>query len=215
MSDTEEASKDEQHLVKEIDKEMNKLKYFLEETEELIEIKDYTEMEIVNKRARNIITNLSDLVSQTEELKIEGGLSSRSVRQWKKDIKSKYAALVKDNDRLQKCLGDREEEITQRKEDLKWNQQIEDKRRLYELREKQQHEREWWKQKLEGELRVAEKKLEMEKTTVSSSTKLPKLMITPFKGTAGDWVRFENMFLSKLMPSRFLMKRNSGIFSNL
>ena len=113
MSDTEEASKDEQHLVKEIDKEMNKLKYFLEETEEMIEIKDYTEMEIVNKRARNIITNLSDLVSQTEELKIEGGLSSRSVRQWKKDIKSKYAALVKDNDRLQKCLGDREEEITQ------------------------------------------------------------------------------------------------------
>ena len=64
MSDGEEASEDEQRLVKEIDKEINKLKYFLEETEEL-EIKDYTEIEIVNKRAGNIITNLSDLVSQT------------------------------------------------------------------------------------------------------------------------------------------------------
>ena len=64
MSDREEASEDEQRLVKEIDKEINKLKYFLEETEEL-EIKDYTEIEIVNKRAGNIITNLSDLISQT------------------------------------------------------------------------------------------------------------------------------------------------------
>ena len=77
MSDGEEgsSSEDEQCLVKEIDKEINKLKYFLEETEELIEIKDYTEMEIVNKRAENIITKLSDLVSQTKELKIEQGLS--------------------------------------------------------------------------------------------------------------------------------------------
>ena len=74
MSDGEEASEEEQRFVKEIDKEINKLRYFLEETEELIEIKDYTEMEIVNKRAGNIITTLSDLVSQTEELKIEGGL---------------------------------------------------------------------------------------------------------------------------------------------
>ena len=49
MSDGEEASEDEQRLVKEIDKEINKLKYFLQETEELTKIKDYTEMEIVNK----------------------------------------------------------------------------------------------------------------------------------------------------------------------
>ena len=47
----------------------------------------------------------------------------------------------------------------------------------------------------EAELLVAEKKLEMEKTAVSSTTKLPKLKITPFKGTTGDWIRFENMFL--------------------
>ena len=199
MSDGEEASEDEQRLVKEIDKEISNLRYFLEETKELIEIKDYTEMEIVNKRAGNIITTLSDLVSQTEELKIERGLSPRSVRQWKKDIKAKYAALNNDNEKLRKCLSDREEEITRRKEDLKRNQQMEDERRLYELHERQQqHEREWWKEKLEGEMRIAEKKLEMEKTAVSSTTKLPKLKITPFKGTAGDWVRFENMFLTQV-----------------
>ena len=40
--------------------------------------------------------------------------------------------------------------------------------------------------------------LQMEKTAVSSTIKLPKLKITPFKGTAGDWVRFENMFLTQV-----------------
>ena len=61
---------------------------------------------------------------------------------------------------------------------------MEDERRLYVLREKQQeHERELCKEKLEAELLVAEKKLDMEKTAVSSTTKLRKLKITPFKGT--------------------------------
>ena len=126
-----------------------------------------------------IIAKLSDLISQTEELKIERGLSPRTVRQWRKDIKSKYAASVSENERLRKCLDDREEEITRQKEDLKREQQLEDERRLYVLREKQQeHERELWKEKLEAELLVAEKKLEMEKTAVSSTTKLKLKMNT-------------------------------------
>ena len=98
MSDSEEPS-DEERLIKEIDKEIDKVKYFMEEIDELIEIQDYSEMEIVNKRAVKIITKLSDLISQTEELKIERGLSPRTVRQWKKDIKSKYAASVSKNER--------------------------------------------------------------------------------------------------------------------
>ena len=66
------------------------------------------------------------------------------------------------------------------------------------MRTKQQeHERELWKEKLEDEVNTcSKKKLEMEKTAVSSTTELPKLKITPFKGTAGEWVRFENMFLT-------------------
>ena len=53
MSDDEEASEEQQCLVKEIDKEINKDKYFLEE-EELFEIKDFTDMEITIKRAERI-----------------------------------------------------------------------------------------------------------------------------------------------------------------
>ena len=62
---------DEQHLEVEKQKEINKLKYFLEETDNFIQIKDYTEMEIVTKRAEKIADRLSDLISHAEELKID------------------------------------------------------------------------------------------------------------------------------------------------
>ena len=159
MSDSEELSDGAQRLIKEIDVEVDKVKYFMDEIEELIESQDYTEKEIANKRAMKIIAKLSDLISQTEELKIERVLSPWTVRQWRKDIRSKYAASVSDNERLRKCLDDRKEEITQRKEDLKWEQQLEDERRLYVLRTKQQeHERELWKQKLEDEFNTCSRK---------------------------------------------------------
>ena len=138
MSGSEELSDGAQRLIKEIDKEIDEVKYFMDEIEEMIESQDYTEMEKANKRAMKIIAKLSDLISQTEELKIERGLSPRTVRQWRKDNKSKYAVFVSDNERLRKCLDDRKEEITRRKEDLKREQQLEDERRLYVLRTKQQ-----------------------------------------------------------------------------
>ena len=39
MSDSEEPSDEEQRLIKEIDKEIDKVNYFMEEIEELIEIR--------------------------------------------------------------------------------------------------------------------------------------------------------------------------------
>jgi hypothetical protein len=38
----------------------------------------------------------------------------------------------------------------------------------------------------------------MEKASKSPQAKLAKLTITSFKGTASDWVRFENMFLTQV-----------------
>ena len=102
MSDHEETHEheDEQRLENEIYKEINKLTYFLEETDELIQARDYTEMEIASKRAEKIIAKLSDLVAQTEEMKLDHGVSSRSVRQWKKDIKSRYSVLLDERGKL-------------------------------------------------------------------------------------------------------------------
>ena len=125
MGDHEETHEheDEQRLENDIDKEINKLTYFLEETDELIQARDYTEMEIASKRAEKIIAKLSDLVAQTEEMKLDHGASSRSVRQWKKDIKSRYSALLDERGKLVNASRNKQEElnkeIEQRKEELK------------------------------------------------------------------------------------------------
>ena len=55
-----------------------------------------------------------------------------------------------------------------------------------------------WVEKLDAELELAQKKLEIENNARATTTKLPKLRITPFKGTPTDWVRFENMFVTQV-----------------
>ena len=79
-ADTRHICEDEQKLEKEIDKEIQKLKSFLDETDELIKLRDYTEMDITNRRAEKIVGTLSDLISKVEELKIDHAVSPRSVR---------------------------------------------------------------------------------------------------------------------------------------
>ena len=52
-------------------------------------------------------------------------------------------------------------------------------------------------ERMEAELRLAEKKLEIELKTKASYSKLLELKVTPFNGTLGDWVRFSNMFTTQ------------------
>ncbi len=72
---------DEKKFEDEITKEISKLKYFLEEADELIQNKDYAEMDILDKRASKIITKLMDTIAQVEELKLDHGSTPRTVRQ--------------------------------------------------------------------------------------------------------------------------------------
>ncbi|XP_028410907.1 uncharacterized protein LOC114533565 [Dendronephthya gigantea] len=204
MSD-EEASEitnaGEQKLEGDIEKEIAKLKYFLEETNEIIEAKDYDEMEAIYNRAGKIIVKISELISQAEELKIDNGKTTRTVRQWKKETKSKYSELIVDNEKIAQQLKEKQEkaqdEAELRRLELKDKQFQQEERWRAEIREAQEdRERHLWQEKHEAELRMTQRKIEMEQTARSSTAKLPKLKITPFNGTPTDWVRFENMFLT-------------------
>ena len=68
-------------------------------------------MEIANRRAEKIVGRLSDLISQAEEMKIDHGMSARSVRQWKKDVKARHSTFTADKERVAKVLNNRQEEI--------------------------------------------------------------------------------------------------------
>ena len=152
-ADTRHSCEDKQQLEKEIDKELHELKYFLDKTDELIKLKDYKEMDIPNRRkerkAEKSVGKLSNFSSQVEGLKIDHGVSPRSVRQWKKDVKARYSTFLVDKEKLAKFLNNRQEEIDEEMErkrlEAKQEQQQEEERRLTELRSRQEeHEQRMW-----------------------------------------------------------------------
>ena len=78
-------------------------------------------------------------------------------------------------------------------------QQQEEERQAAEFRaRKEDHERQMWQEKFEAELEMTHRRLELQKNARSTTAKLPKLRITPFKCTPADWVRFSNMFVTEV-----------------
>ena len=108
-----------------------------------------------------------------------------------------------DKEKLAKFLNNRQEEIDEEMErkrsDAKQEQQREEERGLTELRlQQEEHERHMWQEKIDAELQATNKRLELEKEACSTTATLPKLIITLFKGTPTNWVRFENMFITQV-----------------
>ena len=191
---TESSEAIEKQLEVEINKEIEKLKYYLETIDESIADGDSEELKLTSKRTTAILDKLNNLVANVQELKIDQGVESqRAIRQWKKDTKDKYAQWADSMNKLSNVLAcgqkqsdnetEQQQQDTQREKEERWQ---------YELR---QREKQMWEENFAAELRMTERKIEMEKAAKCSLAKLPQLKITAFKaGTAADWVRFENMF---------------------
>ena len=179
-----------------IQKEISKLEYYLESADELIRANDVEEIKTTVRQASKITSKLSELIAQLEEIKIENGISPRTVRQWKKETKAKYAGLSSQKERLTDFLESRERQTLEETERRKWEakQQLEEAA----INERHERERKLWEQKLQAELEITEKRMELEREAKSTNAKLPKLKITPFKGTVVDWIRFENIFLTQI-----------------
>ena len=119
-------------------------------------------------------------MSKTQELKLEKEHTQRSVRQWRKDIKSRYAPLVK-REKLVKVIEESEKQAETRKLELQYSSEEKLKQEI------QQQERQLWEERLQAELVMTERKLEMER---------PTLKITPFDGPSTDWLSLENAFFN-------------------
>ncbi len=186
----------EESVQLEINKEIEKLKYYVENADETIKGGEFHEIKIINNRATTILDKINTLVANIQELKTDREEMARNVRQWKKEIKEVHKPLVENMGKLSEAYNEKERqinyEIERKKQQVKREK---DERRQREMRE---HEREMWEEKFNAELRMTEKRIEMETQAKASLAKLPRLKITPFKGTAADWVRFENMFLTQV-----------------
>ena len=153
-------------------------------------------MEAVVKQASKINDKIMDLISQLEDMKLDSGVTPRTVRQWKKGKKDSYSHSIQARDKVAEVLKANRQQIDDDLERRTWEAKREREERV--RRERQQQERELWKEKLKAELRATEQKPEMEAAAKTTHAKLPKLKITQFKGTSSDWVRFENMFSTQV-----------------
>ena len=160
MAEKEQLSEALEHLERDIDKEVTKLKYYMEPADELIENNDYLEMEIAVKQGTQIISKITDLISQLEGLKLDFGASARDVRQWKKDKKNEFAPFVQERDKISELLSTKQRQRDEEIEKQNWEAKREREERV--TREQQQREKEFREEKFRAELRVAEQKLEME-----------------------------------------------------
>jgi hypothetical protein len=139
-------------------------------------------MDILNKRAKEIINKFTDIIAQTEELKLDNGTTPRAVREWKKDVRSMYLSLVEDKEELSREIKRRQEDLERESEhrpsELKEKRQQQHVKRMAELRERQEeHARKLWEATLEAELRMTQEKMEIEKSARGTTAKLPKLKI--------------------------------------
>ena len=129
-------------------------------------------------------------------------------------MKSTYNPILEERDKLIAVLKQKQVVEAQEKEkEILRAEEIKleaEKKRLTEINQKQamfeeqaglkryRLEKEMWEEKYKAELAMVEKKLKAEKISHQDQAKLPKLQITQFNGTAVDWVRFENMFITQV-----------------
>jgi flagellar hook-associated protein FlgK len=153
MGEETRVNEDEKKFEDEINKEISKLKYFLEEADDLIENRDYAEMDILDKRAGKIINKLTDGHNSTNRgIKLDNGTTPRAVRQWKKDVRTKYLSLVEDKEQLSREVKSSQEDLErkseQRQTELEEKQQQQHERRMAELRERQEeHRQKLWEKR--------------------------------------------------------------------
>ena len=102
----------EKDLEIKLNKEIEKLKYYLEETDELIEEKVYKEIETVSKRSETILNEIYSLVSSMQKVKVDRGeYTARAIRQSKKSAKELYMPWASRLDKLQAVLTKRREDV--------------------------------------------------------------------------------------------------------
>ena len=99
----------EEKLQSEIKKEVEKLKYYVDNADEIIEEGDYNEIKIINSRTAVILDKINTLVPNAQELKIDRGETARNVRQWKKEIKESYTKLVEQMGKLTEAYNGKQQ----------------------------------------------------------------------------------------------------------
>ena len=209
-----EVTAEEKEQERKIHKEIEKLEFFIDDAEESRQNNDYEELKTLLQKCNSIHDAINELLTNLQELKLEQGkLTSRAIRQWKKELKETYAPLIDRKAELQGTLNQREKQesnaATEECLQIKHKREEEFRQKMHEK------EKELLNERIKAEIKLTEKKMEIERAEKQRHTKLPELKITPFKGTPSDWIRFENMFISQIDNSTISDEEKFGYLLEL
>lgn len=175
-----------EELNKAIETKIQLLKFTHEQAEKAIEKGNITAMERQRKTLATKVEEVHDIQVKVQERRIEKGDNLEEIQGWNTKIEDSVAAYEKavaDLDKSVKEIRDKEVEAA------KWREE----RVAAEIREKKfEEELRLEKAKLEQRFKYERKIEESRKGQVQ--TKLPKLVISKFKGTHTDWTRFWGQF---------------------
>ena len=189
-------------LQKAIDTKLQLLKFTHEQTPKAIEKANVTSLERKRKTLTSKVEEVHDLKVRTQELRIETGDKEDDILDW--SVKLEECVTV-----FEKGISDLDEAIKElKKAELRAAKQEEESVAAQIRGQKYEEEMQYEKAKLEQRLKY-EKKIEENRKDLKDqkdqgkephciSAELPKLVITKFKGTHADWLRFWNQFEAEI-----------------
>ena len=163
------------------------LNHLGQQTQEIIDSKNERKWQ---RHQINLETKLNDahkLITNIVELKIAENIEEEEINEWSKRQETLLERFENELDKFNNILDVSEQEKAARKQ-LEIDER-EEERRLRFMDE--EDKRRAYQRKLDEELEL--KRLERFRVE-QESAKLPKLTITPFKGTCLDWFRFWEQF---------------------
>jgi len=179
-----------EQLTKAIDAKLQLLKLTQDQTTSAIEEKNITSVERLWNTLKKKVEEVHDFKTTVQEMMFEAGSKEEEILKWSANIEEGVGEFEKTIDHLSAAIKEFQSSETQAAKK-------EEEERAAQLREKKyEEEMRFEKAKLEQKLKY-EKKID-EKKDQNINAKLPKLVITHFKGTPADWLRFSGQFSAEI-----------------
>jgi len=185
-----------EQLYKTIDVRLQLLKFTHSQTNTTKENGNFTAMERLRNTLAKKVEEVHDIKVRVLELRFEAGNSEEEIKLWstklKEDVRVFETAINDIDARVKESKSASLQAAKKGEED----HAAEIRKQKYE--EEMRFEKEKLEQRLKYERQIEENRKDQSKKDKSINAKLPKLVITKFKGTHTDWLRFWNQFKAEI-----------------
>ena len=177
-------------LTKAVNAKLQTLKLTQGQAITAIEGKTVLSMERIQNALKKKVEEVHDLKTEIQELMFEAEKEEDEIVEHGKEIEERVSVFEKTIDQLDVTIKECKQVEThaEEKEKEKHDAQLREKRYDEEMR--------FEKAKLEQKLKYQKKTEEKKEQDINA--KLPKLVITKFKGTPADWLRFWGQFAAEV-----------------